>query len=190
MSYLKKSTLLFLVLLVSLTLTSCNKPNYTDEEVIEFVHERYGNSFECTQKTGNLYTFTGIKGNTLSTISFKVRQERGHHMFDATPVGGYPILVSNYQELIFKDSKEELDSFIKENNLVVTEESNNSSYSFKMYKEYNSEAEYRGLVNYIEDILDNVEFGETNYEFRESISIWVDYYEGDDGLIFKHISIL
>ena len=190
MKYLKKCFLLFFIVLFCLTLTSCIKPNYTDEEVIEFVYERYGSSFECTQKTGNLYTFTGRKGNTLSTISFKVRQERSHYMFDATPVGGYPVLVSNYQESIFKNSIEKLNLFIKENNLVVTKKSDNASYSFKIYKEYNSEAEYRGLVNYIEDLLDDVDFGETKYEFRESLSIWVDYYDGDDGLIFKHISVL
>lgn len=108
-------------------------------------------------------------------------------MFDATYVGGYPVLVSNYQELIFKNSIEKLNLFIKENNLFVTKESDNASYSFKMYKEYNSEAEYRGLVNYIEDLLDDVDFGETRYEFRESLSIWVDYYDGDGGLIFKSV---
>ena len=184
MKYLR---ILLCCIVVSFLLCGCNKRDYSNEEVIEFVSERYGDNYECISISGNTYVFQLVTARKLRPTEFTVTQERSHHMIDASAIGSYPVLVSDYQEVLFESKQDDLQEFIESNNLYVE---SHGMYCYKMYTDRNSEAEFRGLKNYIEDLLDDANFGYTDYEFRESLSIQIDYYSGDTPVILDHINIL
>lgn len=145
---------LYIVLLaigVMLLFSGCHQRNYSKEEVVEYVQDKYGVEYSLREsnKQGSKYYFYNEKDD----FGFHVSQERSDIYFDASVIGSEPVLISDYVKNKYNLSQQDINKFIEENNLYVKVSDSSRYITYYMFSDRNSMAEFMGLVYYLKECI-------------------------------------
>lgn len=167
----KRLCLICLLVGVILILSGCNQRNYSKDEVVEYIQDKYGVEYSLLQsnKQGSKYYFYNEKDD----FGFHVSQERSDIYFDASVIGSEPILISDYVKAKYNLSQQDIDKFIKENNLYVKVSDSSRYITYYMFSDENSMAEFMGLVYYLKECIGDRDTSYGNID--ESLKIHAYY---------------
>lgn len=170
----KRLYLVLLVIGVILLFSGCHQRNYSKEEVVEYIQEKYGVEYSLREsnKQGSKFYFY----NEEEDFGFQVSQERSDIYFDASVIGSKPVLISDYVKNKYNLSQQDIDKFIEENNLYVEISESSRYITYYMFSDRNSMAKFMGLVYYLKECIGDRDTSYGNI-IDESLKIHAYYKE-------------